>query len=294
LSRQTVRAIIRYLLWGLGVIVLAAVLVYFMVVPSILTRQYLSRVEKSADNLSVIYKKLARSATSEPVFNNPDLSTATKQKNLDSIKALMTQTRRQLADFSSTANDLHPPPKVGPFPGGYNKALATQKAAMNNVSQTKDVLNETTGLIDYMATYLVLRDKLSGQLNEFNAISDFNPQIGNSNHFRAAADTIRAYAALLQQAQPPIDMLQFHRQALQTFAQAANGFDDVAASLASGLDNRIYPAVAGLEQVTTQNDNLDTDLFFNTVANSPTLVDLGNITDKLDQFQMLTTPARRL
>jgi len=270
-------------------ILVVACVFYFAVLPRILSRHYLSRVQTSAGNLSITYNKLAKSATSEPVLNNPDLSTADQQRNLDSIKRLMAEASQQLLVFSNTAEDLHPPPKVGPFPAGYNRALTIKKAATSMVSQSKDVFGETYDLIAYMETYLNLRDNLSAQLNGFNSITDFNSQIGNSSQFKAIANEIRIYAAQLQQTKTPIDMAQFHQQALMTFNQAASSFDDVAAALASGVDSLIYPAVAQVEQVTAQNEGHDEDIFFNSVTNSPTLVDLSNITDKLDQFEALVT-----
>lgn len=263
----------------LAVLVLIAV-VYFVLVPLYITRQYTLAVHAAVDPIKGSYKELMKS-TELPIVANQDTSDDVKRENIQSIVQLIEATKGQLDDLKEASDRLTMLPYSDAL-GQYRDAQLLKNHTKSFIGQSEEVVSGYRELILYLEAYQKAMKVGETELHRFNQVVDLNIYSGQAEEVAVVAATIRAEAASLSKVAHPAEMESVHDATIAALNEAANGFDDLAAGLRIPADGPIYSAAGRLENATKQLEGIRWTSFENSVRASRAMKNLGDLEDKLN------------
>lgn len=262
-------------------IAVAALTAYLAIAPTVIAQQYMANLAAQLTTVQAALKKSAESARL-PLFEDPDVSLSDRQAQLDTSKQNIASAERTLDNFAHNQLTWLPGAALN---GDYHTADVRRQQAQNIVPQSKQVLEDYSRLEAYIYGYTLLQIKLDGHLGEVNKISDFNALIGKNEGMAQTAASVRGDLAALAKLNPPADFSRLQTEALATFTQAANSFDQLASGLGTGADSRIYSAIRQLEIATNKNQVADKNTLVTVADQSVTLQQLADLPEKLENVQ---------
>lgn len=257
-------------------------LVYTAILPTVVARQYLSRLDERTAIVRSSLKDVS-SGLSVNFLADPDVSLPERQRQIIEAKEKTQAARQSLAELERS-NKFAALPGNG-FAGDYHTAIVRQERAANIVRQSSQVLDQYQQLLNYLAAYTRLQTNLNNHLDEVNKIRNFNSLIGKGGGMAKTAGLIRADQKTMASLTPPPDFNALHAEANITFNQAAIGFERLARGLNKGSDSQIYGAVSSLESVTLKNQVDDKNLLTKLANGSPTLRQIAELSEKVEHGQ---------
>lgn len=266
----------------LGIVVALLIVAYAAVIPTVVAKHYLARIDNQEAVVKTKFKKVA-SGPSANIFENPDIQLSERQKQLDQAIKDVQDARNSLVELGRSS-DLAVLPGNG-FAGDYHKAVVRQERVANIILQSSQVLDQYAEILQYLSVYTKFQIKLDGYLDKVNQVSNFNPLIGRGSSMAGIADLIRSDQKLLNALEVPSDFAPLQKGASTTFSNAAAGFDKLAHGLNNGVDSQIYRAVANLESVTIKNQVNDKNLLVNLASDSTTLRQVVELKEKVEHAQ---------
>jgi len=264
---------------AIGVIIIAAAILYVFIVPTAVGKHYLSNMQQALHATGESLKKTAGSAAL-PLFTDPDISLSARSSQIRSALDDITHTEETLARLEATSRLANLP--GGDFANTYRTAEVRHKQSQALVKQSRQVLNEYRELLEYLQTYTEMQMRLDEHLGSFNSIHDFNTLIGNGGSMFSAANELYARADKLRSMPAPAGFEQLGAEGANTLSQAANNFTRLGRGLNMGDDATIYGAVAALEAIELKNTVEDKDLLVTLADKSPILRELNDLPEKAE------------
>lgn len=258
--------------------------VYWSLIPSVMARFYLSGLEDELATAKSALNKVAGSS-GLPMFVDPDTSLGDRQKQIGQSLEHVQSARLALRGLES-ASRLSSLPGGASLGGEYRTAQVVQSRVKNMRLQSEQILGQYSGLLRYLQAYTILQSRLNSRLDEVNRIQDFDGLAGDGDSFLASAQTIRSDIKTLGTLKPPPDFAELHKEASLTFRQAAEGFSQLETGLELFSDFRTYDATTNLEATTLKSQLADNSLLVGLAAKSPTLRQLAELPEKLENAQV--------
>jgi hypothetical protein len=262
-----------------GVIILTAIILYMLVVPTAVGRHYLTDMQAALSASREVLKKAA-DGTALPLFRDPDISLPVRSSQIRSAIDDIARAEDMLARLESAGRLVKLP--GGNFANTYRTAEVRHKQSQALVSQSRQVLDEYRKLLTYLQTYTDMQMRLDEHLASFNNIHDFNTLIGNGGSMISTANALYADADKLRNMPAPAGFEQLGAAGAATLSQAANNFAMLGRGLNTGNDAIIYTAVAQLEAIELKNTVEDKDLLVSLADKSPILRELADLPEKAE------------
>lgn len=262
-----------------GCLILLVVISYGAVVPSVVAKHYMVKLNEELVSVQDSLKNVATEANL-PMFIDPDINLVERQRQLGKAMESVRESQSSLNELD-VANQLSQLPGTG-FAGDYHAATVRHREAQSVVSQSRHVLDEYSELLAYLAAYTDRQITLDNRLNELNQIHDFNTLALHSENVAAVADEIKGESKHLNALTPPEDFAPLHTAASSTFNQAASSFERLTTGLVRNSDSAIYAAVGWIEATSLKNQVTDKDLLVSLADDSPTLRQLAELPEKVE------------
>ena len=260
-------------------ILVLIVVVYAVLVPLFVTRQYILAIRATADPLKGSYTELMKS-TELPVVTDQDASDAVRRENIQSVLQLIDVTKEQLDYLKEASSRLTVLPYSDAL-GQYRDGQLLRGRAENFIGQSEEVMNGYRELITYLEAYYKAMGVGEAELDRFNQTVDLNIYSGQAEQVSMVATTIRTEADSLSKVAHPAEMEDLHAATIAALHEAADGFDDLAAGLRIPADGPIYAAAGRLENATARFENIKWTGFEGSLRASRVMKDLGDLEDKL-------------
>lgn len=253
---------------------------YGLFLPSKINNGYRSQINGSATQLKDSFGELERS-TGLPLFADPDASSAAKQESAVRLKAAIADAKKDLGSLEKTAGSLEASPYLA-FSKNYRKAKVLQEKTHWTISQSQAVIKEYENIINFLEPYNKIKDDFTERLAAFNSVPNLNVYAGRSKDIRALARATSDNKEQLQRLQAPPGLDQIKQETLKTLEQAEKGFQDLAVGLGAANDSRIYAAVRDIEEASLNNETTDNSVYRSSIENSLRIMNVQQITEKLD------------
>ncbi|HEY5805827.1 MAG TPA: hypothetical protein VIS56_00390 [Candidatus Saccharimonadales bacterium] len=265
-----------------GSIIILMALAYGVVTPAIISQRYLSELDRDLLGVKASLNKVAASANL-PVFTNPDVSLPERQVQLQSAIDAVQEARTMLDNFDSSIQLFDLP---GPsFTKSYREAKVREARSLRIGQQSRQVLEDYAGLLQYLSAYTALQAKLDGHLAQANTIKNFDALAGRGRTMAAIASAIKNDEQALQELTPPANFTALQAEAMATFQRTATGFNKLAYGLNRAIDSQIYAAARDLEVASYKNQVNDKDALVALADSAPNLRQLVELPEKVEYAQ---------
>ena len=273
----------RRFILGVCILLMGGAFTYGYTLPTLLGAHYLKRLDSELVTLNTALMRMADTSNLSQ-FADPD---ASLDARIDQTAQALSQaqvTRVALDTFGEHVDDLPLLPFVE-WVGDYQRALIKREQAKRVVLQSREVLTAYEQMLVFMAGYTPLQRSLDERLDSMSVVDDFDTMGGRGSDVAAMASAIRIDAEILRNLAVPKDLTALHKEALQTFDQAAAAFDHLAFGLDIAVNSEIYGADAEITAAALKNKTTDKNLLVALTDVSPTFLRLSELPEKIDYVE---------
>jgi hypothetical protein len=273
------RSLVR--IWTVaGVLVLGiAAAAYLVLAPYIIARYYNERIGDSVQALREAYAELEGTLDMD-VFILPGSKPEQNIVDLDVVEGNIATANQRLDDFEQQTAS-YSQMRYSALPFVYESADATAENVGFMIAQSEQVLGAYAELIAFLKVFSRTQAAVEKQLDDINAVMDFNPLIGTHDDVYERARNVADACGALGEEQAPTEYEAARNAILALCQELSEQLDRLADGLSVAVDERIYGAVSEIERITRQYESSDRYLVFTASQESPTLGHVRELSEKL-------------
>jgi len=266
----------------LGIIVLVSGIYVEIVRPNQIADHYSHNLSAATQPLDSCFRQLSKTTTYK-VFNNPDISLATKRKELQQASDTIKQCREQLHMFEAQASQLQPLPLASPTKK-YHAANVQKERAYDVISQSKDVLEQYQTLVANLDAYLARVGDFVQYTDAINRVTDLAALTNKFPELNNQAAVLHNHAKQLRKSKQTALYGQLAANTADMFDQAADGFDFLAAGAVTTGDAQLDTGIQLIESATNTYDTTIKNSFFKLTQDSYVLQQVTELPDKTENL----------